>query len=644
MKKKSDSLRFIYVPVWTKLRNFLMKSSPRWVIFLIDLVMVGTAFLLAYTLRFNFDIYQIHFQHVLEQMPYILLFATLGFLLFKPYRGVVRHTGWHDIKVILKSTFSLMAMMLIATFLARNFFNSDLFNYPLSVSILTFILSTLLLVITRLLYKAFFYRIISSRTQLVNYLIYGTGLTAIRTYELLSSDINKRYINHGFIAEKPEKSPKKIQGISIYTLDKIDEKFLLENNIRQIIVATHLDNPLPVMNKLIKFRKMGIELKIIPKPDRWVDKFFKVEDIQDLDMEKLLHRQPIPMDDRGITETLQNKIVLVTGAAGSIGRELVKQIIHYKPRNLILVDFAESPLYELEMELLAEGYKNFETILADITNKEEIEKIFKHFHPDMIFHSAAYKHVPMLEKFPCKAIVTNILATKNLMETSIRYQVEKFVQISTDKAVNPTNVMGATKRVAELLARCLYKLSKGKTQFIITRFGNVLGSNGSVIKLFQKQIQKGGPVTVTHPDITRYFMTIPEAAHLVLKATEKGKGGEIFVFDMGEPVKIIDLARQMIFLAGKQYPDEIEIKIIGLRPGEKIYEELLTKEEHVVKTDYDKLYISKLSDVDCEYIMKEIEVLEKNLFGLSEMEIVKILKRLVPEFKSNASKYQKLDE
>lgn len=600
---------------------------------------------MAYLFRFNFNIYQVDLYKIFEQLPFVALISIIGFIVFKPYKGVVRHTGWHDVKLIIKSSGFILIIMLVLTYLTRNGIISGPFNFPLSVSLLTFIFSVILMIILRLLYKSFYYRINKTEQEIINYLIYGTDLPAIQTHELLSKDLGKRYINYGFIGDSPAKTKKNIQGIPVLDLESINEKWLTENHIDELIITSTLENNLfPEINKFMKFKKAGVKLRIIPPAHQWVDQIFKPEDIRELNMEMLLERNPILLEDEGILNVIENKTVLVTGAAGSIGKELVHQIVHYNPHRVLLLDFAESPLYELEMELLSGGNKNIIPLLLDISDKKSLRRVFSEYHPEIVFHSAAYKHVPMLERQPCNAVRTNIMATKFLMETAIHYEVEKFVQISTDKAVNPTNVMGATKRVAELLARCLHLQSNGKTKFIITRFGNVLGSNGSVIKLFQKQIRNGGPVTVTHPEITRFFMTIPEAVHLVLKATEKGKGGEIFVFDMGEPVKIMDLAKKMILLSGKQYPEDIDIKIVGLRPGEKIYEELLTDEENIIKTDHEKLYISKVSLPDCEKLFEHLSELEEKLNRLSDVEIVRLLKKIVPEYKSHASKYVSLDD
>ena len=367
--------------------------------------------------------------------------------------------------------------------------------------------------------------------------------------------------------------------------------------------------------------------------EKWLENALNIDQWQSLDMEALLSRKPIRFDDHGIRKMLNGKTVLVTGGAGSIGSALVRQIIHYNPGKLLILDQAETPLYTLKTDLLAQGFENFETILADINDTDFVRRILQTHRPHYIFHAAAYKHVPVIEEEPYYGILVNVFATRNLMQAAAECGVEKFIQISTDKAVNPTNIMGATKRIAELMARCMQEQST-KTQFIVTRFGNVLGSNGSVIHLFKKQIQNGGPVTVTDPEITRYFMTIPEAAHLVLKAAEEGSGGKIFVFDMGEPVRIFDLAVKMIRLAGKRYPEDIEIKFIGLRPGEKKYEELLTSAEKVERTSHEKLYISKLSPLDCDDFRKKLRRLEQADWT-DRKALLDLLNNIIPEYRAS---------
>jgi FlaA1/EpsC-like NDP-sugar epimerase len=388
---------------------------------------------------------------------------------------------------------------------------------------------------------------------------------------------------------------------------------------------------------------LGLKVKTVPYINQWINnESINLNQIKELNIEELLSRSPIKIDNPVIKNDIHNKVVMITGAAGSIGSEIATQVILYKPKQLILIDQAESALYDIQQDFLRKSYDNFIAIVADIRDKNIMAEYFSTYKPEVIYHAAAYKHVPLMEENPYEAIKVNVFGSKNLMDLAVANNVHKFVMISTDKAVNPTNVMGATKRAAEIYATCL-QAHISTTKFIITRFGNVLGSNGSVIKLFQKQLKQGGPLTVTHKKITRFFMTIPEACNLVLEAGTMGDGGEIFVFDMGEPVRIYDLAVKMIQLSGYHYPEDIEIKITGLRSGEKLYEEVLGNDEGDLPTYHEKVKIAALKEVDCQEFLTKLKDLE-HYKKMSNFEIVKILKEMIPEFISNNSIYSKLDQ
>ncbi len=605
---------------------------------MVDLVVMVIAFLLAYLTRFNFT-FQFSSSFFFRQLVFLALVSGVFFLVFKPYKGVVRHTGFKDVQTIAKTQILILISMLTATFLSRSGIFPAFLNYPLSVSFLTVFFSSVLMVGLRLLYKTFFYRISREQKKIFQVLIYGTDDNAVSTAKMLSGQSKYRFYIKGFISDDPKEAGKKLVGYPVYYLPDLNEKWIQENVIDQVIVSQPVINPLPILKKLGEFTRQNIQIKIIPPADTWIDRILSEEDIRDFDLEMLLERIPIKINKNEVGSLIANKVVMVTGAAGSIGSELVRQIIPLNPEKLILIDQAETPLYELELMLKRKHYQlNAEFILLDIEDKELLRKTFEQYRPQIVFHAAAYKHVPVVERLPYYGIAVNIFATKNLMELSVEYGVERFIQISTDKAVNPANVMGATKRVAELIARCMQEKQTG-TKFIVTRFGNVLGSNGSVIHLFKKQIKLGGPLTVTHKEITRYFMTVSEAVNLVLKAAGKGKGGEIFVFDMGEPIKIFDLAVKMIQLSGKRYPDDIDIVITGLRPGEKLMEELLTREELVEKTNDKKLYVSKLSPLDCQKLFQQLDKLAEASVKDIRM-AVEILKEIVPEYKPNQSPFE----
>jgi FlaA1/EpsC-like NDP-sugar epimerase len=399
-------------------------------------------------------------------------------------------------------------------------------------------------------------------------------------------------------------------------------------------------------NKLLtitdKFIDLDVKVKIVPPLSKWIDGDLEVHQIKHVNIDDLLDRDPINIDNPVVQREVNNKVVLVSGAAGSIGSEISRQLSLYHCKLIILIDQAESSLYNLEQELRLKGISNFEAFVSDVRDPVKMTSIFKKHSPQIVFHAAAYKHVPLMEKSPYEAIKVNLLGTKNLADLSIEYEVERFVMISTDKAVNPTNVMGATKRMAELYVKSVSEECK-KTKFTITRFGNVLGSNGSVIPLFKKQIENGGPLTVTHEDITRYFMTITEACSLVLEAGTMGKGGEIYIFDMGKSVKIFEIAKRMIYLSGFNYPNEIDIKITGLRPGEKLYEELLANDENTTKTYHDKILIAKTEKLDSTKLKEKMNELSNNYTHLSNNEIVLQMKELIPEYISNNSEFERLD-
>jgi len=626
--------------LWPPMKNFLVRSSPRWLVFIIDLIISAIAFWSAYFIRFNFSL-QFDIHKAIYQFLLFLAINSVLFFVVKPYVGVVRMTGWKDIGKIFKVSTGLAVILFIITKLSRSGKIPLQFNYPYSIIFLAALFQALLMGGARMIYKAMYYKILRSGRKPVNILIYGTGPEAIEVADLLKSHPEYKYNIKGFVTRSPH-SAKFIQGIPIIPLQDINETYLQQNAIDQVIITQSSSNPLNILELTDYFAAPSVKLHILPPSNEWMNNILRYEDIREFDLEALLERPPIRVNDRDILEAVRDKVIWITGGAGSIGSELARQILHYNPRKIYLLDQAETPLYELETELRPQFGDLFQTVLVDITDTSHIERLFRQYPPDIIFHAAAYKHVPVVELNPYYGIAVNILATKNLMEQAGENGVKKFIQISTDKAVNPTNVMGATKRVAELIARCMQE-KYPQTQYIVTRFGNVLGSQGSVIHLFKKQIRQGGPVTVTHPDISRYFMTIPEAAHLVLKASRLGQGGQIYVFDMGQPVKIVELAKKMIRLSGKRYPDDIQIIYTGLRPGEKIYEELLTDSEKIESQVDEKLFISKLSPLDCDKLNEKLSALEKAFQALDMAQAVKLLKEILPEYKSNHSEFEKLD-
>ena len=446
-----------------------------------------------------------------------------------------------------------------------------------------------------------------------------------------------------FIDDDRKKAGKKIEGISIYNSDQL-ENLLSENEIANLIISPHTIDPL-VKQKLIEnCLTYNVRVLNVPPVQKWINGELSFKQIKKIRIEDLLERNPIKLDEKKIKKQILGKNILITGAAGSIGSELVKQIARFNPGKLILLDHAESSLYDLELELSEiQRIKNVETAIADVRSTGRMERIFEKYRPELVYHAAAYKHVPVMENNPTEAIMVNVLGTKNLADLAVKYNVKKFVFVSTDKAVNPTNVMGASKRIAEIFTQSLSRNSNS-TKFITTRFGNVLGSNGSVIPRFERQIAKGGPLTITHPEITRFFMTIPEACQLVLEAGSMGNGGEIFIFDMGKSIKIADLAKKMIKLSRLTLGKDIQLVYTGLRPGEKLYEELLNSQENTLPTHHPQILIAKVREYDFETISGEINSLIQLVDTQDDERIVIKMKQIVPEFLSKNSIYEKLDE
>jgi FlaA1/EpsC-like NDP-sugar epimerase len=472
-------------------------------------------------------------------------------------------------------------------------------------------------------------------------LIYGAGEAGLIAKRTIDQDAASGMMVAGFIDDNPKKSNKTIEGKTIYPAEKLSE-ILEKEEINELIISI-ARLPREKKQEIVSTAiSKGVKVLTVPPPKSWINGELSVYQIRNLRIDDLLGREPIQLDNYNVLEYIKGRTVLVTGGAGSIGSELVRQIAYYAPARLVVFDQAESPLYELQQELSRQGMdKSIDWVIGDVRQYDRLKRLFEHFRPQVVFHAAAYKHVPLMEDNPSEAVLANVLGTRNVSDLSDLFNVEKFVFISTDKAVNPTNVMGATKRVAEMYVQS--KCGKSKTAYVTTRFGNVLGSTGSVIPLFKRQIEEGGPITITHEEVTRYFMTIPEAVQLVLEAGSMGEGGEIFVFDMGKSVKIIDLARQMIRLSGLEEGKDIRIEISGLRPGEKLYEELLSNSENTLQTDHPKILKARVAELDSEIVARETEELI-SLFNTQNNErLVAKLKIMVPEYISQNSEFSSLD-
>lgn len=618
------------------------KYASRWVILIIDITLVCISFILAYTVRFNaslnFDINNLYYQ-----LPFIATISLISFLVVGSYKGIVRHTGTRDAFNVFVGV-TLLSSSTTCIILFNNTLNIfPNFTIPKSIIIIHYLISVLILVVSRFIFKAFYEIVSTELKSITNVLIYGAGDSGLITYGALNRDTKNKYEVLGFIDDDPKKVGKKLDRIKIYEGKSINKKFIKEKKIHEIIISIQNIKSEKLLYFTDRLLALGLQVKIVPPLSKWIHGDLEANQIKQVKIEDLLDRKPISIDNPIVKREVNNKVILVTGAAGSIGSETSRQLSVYNHKHLVLIDSAESPLYNLQQELVQKKCKNFTCIVADVRDEVRMEQIFEEFKPQKVFHTAAYKHVPLMEMSPYEAVKINVGGTKIIADLSIKYNVDRFVMVSTDKAVNPTNVMGATKRVAEMYISCLSNSKNHTTKFTTTRFGNVLGSNGSVIPLFKRQIENGGPLTVTHKDITRYFMTIPEACRLVLEAGTMGNGGEIYIFDMGESVKIYDIAKRMIHLSGLQFPDDINIKITGLRPGEKLYEELLANGENTAPTYHEKIMIAKNQKLDYNFITNKIKDLCISNQQHDNYKTVLLIKEIVPEYISKNSIYEKLD-
>ena len=629
------------------IRKYSNRFLSRWLVLVFDSLIVIFSFSIATLLRMNFQLLDIDFSVFASQLIFVLGLRLLAFLYFQSYAGIIRHTSIEDAILILKAVFTGTFGAVLTSGVIRNTLGFEhVFNLSASILIIDFFICLFWMVILRFFVKSFYESFINQFKPTIGVLIYGAGYTGMLTKNVFQTDRSTNYKILGFIDDNESKIGKTIEGIKVYSLPEVLDKFVGSNEGLEVIMA--INNMSAKSKRKISdiFLDRGVVVKALPPVDKWVEGEFAMNQIHNVKIEDLLGREVIQMNNKRIGEEISGKVILVTGAAGSIGSEIVRQLIAYFPAKLVLVDQAESALYDLEYELAGKVPTNVQLIVnvADVSDTRRISKIFKNHRPDIIFHAAAYKHVPLMENNPYEAIKTNVIGTRILAELAAELGVDKFVMVSTDKAVNPTNVMGATKRLAEMYTQSMNQLEGVKTKFIATRFGNVLGSNGSVIPLFKKQIERGGPVTVTHPEITRYFMTIPEACELVLEAASMGQGGEVFVFDMGESVKIIDLAKKMITLSGLRVDKDIEIRYTGLRPGEKLYEELLNNDENTLPTHHPKILIAEVNTPSYAYMEVATNDLNHLLSSGTNNSIVAKIKEIIPEYKSNNSVFETLDK
>lgn len=616
------------------------KYTSKWIVLAIDLILVAITFIFSYLIRFNLTL-DFDISKLVLQLPIIVFISLVAFFITGSYKGVVRHTGVRDVYNIFNAICLASIITIFMIILNREMEFMEGFTVPLSIIIIHSLLSFIALTASRYMFKNAYYNLVKQFKITKNVIIYGAGESGILTHNALTGHSGSVSRIVGYIDRDYEKVGKSINGVKVYAPEVLSEYFLKANGINEIIFSIQNIEHSKLRELVEGLVDFPVQVKIVPPIEDWINGELKISQIKQVQIEDLLDRVPINIKNNRISKELKDKVIVVTGGAGSIGSELVRQIANYEYKSLIVIDQAESALYDLQQELIQNGFHNFIPIVGDIRDKNRMSGLFQEHKPNMVFHAAAYKHVPLMEYNAYEAVKINVAGTKVIVDLSLDNNVDKFIFVSTDKAVNPTNVMGATKRIAEMYISCSQQ--QCKTKFITTRFGNVLGSNGSVIPLFKKQIEKGGPLTVTHKDITRYFMTIPEAAQLVLEAGGMGQGGEIFIFDMGESVRIFNLAKNMIKLSGLRYPEDIDIKITGLRPGEKLYEELLANGENTMPTYHKKIMISKSREFDFEDVRSKInELCVTNMFFNGNP--VALMKAIVPEYVSNNSDLCELDK
>lgn len=628
---------------------------PRWGVLLLDLLIVCIAFVVSYIIGSNLLVYNT--DHLLLpiwlQAIVLLVVQTIFFWIFHTYSGILRYSTFVDTIKVSLSVLSAGAILIALNIITQNTTHHIPFlNTVLAIYI--FVAITLLFG-WRVTIKTCFEYLSHQRSDSNRVFIYGTQSAGLSIAKMLQSNMDSLYRPIGFIADINENTHHNLLGLNVYKRDDKLLQIMREKRVYSVIVSPLKMKHINPLRDLAIFLDNNIHVLTTPY---FTDYNPKNEDknitqrigaIESIKVEDLLERPTIKINTENVRNILSKKVVLITGAAGSIGSEIVQQVASHQPNGIILLDIAESPLHDLLMDIKPKFPTiRFIHVIADVRNQTMIEPIFKEYHPDVIFHAAAYKHVPMMEDFPPQAILTNVLGTKNIADLAVKYAVQRFIMVSTDKAVNPTNVMGASKRIAEIYVQSLFlnlvKENSNCTKFITTRFGNVLGSNGSVVPYFKKQIAQGGPITVTHPDIIRYFMTIPEASSLVLEAATLGNGGEIFIFDMGQPVKISDLAKNMIRLAGYVPGQDIEIIYTGLRPGEKLYEELLNQKELTIPTTNEKILMAKVREYDYDDITSHINKLIQYAQEGKIFPTVQVMKDIVPEYKSKNSVYEQLDK
>ena len=630
-------------------RNFFhrylsAKVLPIWTVLLIDVLIIVVSSLLAYALRYDFRSLFSESSSIDVTIVCTVAVNLIFFRAFRTYSNVLRFSSFVDIMRIFVALTVSYALLLIASIVVKSFTNINV--APITVLFMSYIISFAMMACSRIVVKIFFEALNFDGSRSANVFIYGAKEAGVNIAKALRVSLRNHYRLRGFIADEPELINKVMMGVKVFPNDDTLIENLDDRDVHTIIISPAKMEALKHSDMADRLLAHNIKLMTAPSLSEWNNQFLDRTQLKEIQIEDLLQRNPIEIDIHKVASHLEGKRVMITGAAGSIGSEIMRQVASFNPYKLILVDQAETPLHDIRLEL-QDRWRDIdaETIIADISNVTRMEEIFRRYKPQYIFHAAAYKHVPMMEDNVSESIQVNVYGTRTVADLAVKYGAEKFVMISTDKAVNPTNVMGCSKRICEIYVQSLAKklLAEGGhvTQFITTRFGNVLGSNGSVIPRFRDQIQRGGPVTVTHPEIIRYFMTIPEACRLVLEAGSMGNGGEIYIFDMGKPVRIVDLAKRMISLSGRT---DVKIEFTGLRHGEKLYEELLNVKELTKPTYHEKIMIATVREYDYDEVNERIQKLIDVSYTYDQMKIVAAMKDIVPEFVSKNSCFEVLDK
>jgi len=625
-------------------RYLSAKVLPIWTILLIDVLIIVVSSLLAYALRYDFRSIFLESSTIDKTIVWTVIVNLVFFRVFRTYSNVLRFSSFIDIMRIFVSLTVSYALLMISSVLLASYL--DIRLAPVSVLFMAYIISFAIMSCSRIVVKMFYELLNFDGSHSANVFIYGAKEAGVNIAKALRVNLRNHYRLRGFIADEPELINKVMMGVKVFPNDESLIDVLNDRDVHTIIISPAKMEELKKSDMADRLLAHNIKLMTAPPLSEWSGQTLNRTQLKEIQIEDLLQRDPIEIDIHKVASHLEGKRVMITGAAGSIGSEIMRQVASFNPYKLILVDQAETPLHDIRLEL-EDRWRDIdaETIIADISNATRMEDIFKEYQPQYIFHAAAYKHVPMMEDNVSESIQINVFGTRTLADLAVKYGAEKFVMISTDKAVNPTNVMGCSKRICEIYVQSLAKKLQEKgghvTQFITTRFGNVLGSNGSVIPRFRDQIQRGGPVTVTHPEIIRYFMTIPEACRLVLEAGSMGNGGEIYIFDMGKPVKIVDLAKRMISLSGRT---DVKIEFTGLRHGEKLYEELLNVKELTKPTYHEKIMIATVREYDYDEVKQRIQKLIEVSYTYDQMQIVAAMKDIVPEFISKNSCFEALDK